>query len=139
MPACDLLSAAAQNFKSAREPASAAHQPKLSCTPDMHARAWSFTTCLQENLPLDSPSSRRGTRAPSLHTHSLRLAKADSGLTMGSYQTKLRQQYQQSASDLLHRSFQRGSVCCAWSCCNPIAGCHACSAVARSALQLEDL
>eukprot|EP00891_Asterochloris_glomerata_P000998 jgi/Astpho2/998/fgenesh1_pg.00016_%23_158_t len=54
---------------------------------------------LRENLPLDSPSSRRGTRAPSLHTHSLRLAKADSGLTMGSYQTKLRQQYQQTLKD----------------------------------------
>ena len=59
---------------------------------------------------MDSPSGLRGPRAPSLHTHSLRLAKADSGLTMSSYQTKLRQQYQQSASDLLCRNWQRGSV-----------------------------
>ena len=104
----------------------------------MHARlVCGAPHLLQENLPLDSPSGRQGPRAPSLHSHSLRLAKADSGLTMSSYQTKLRQQYQQSASDLLCRSLQGGSVCCA--CCAKPYTCHRPSAGCGSALQLRDL
>ena len=109
-------SAYQQQHKSAKQHAKQPSPPGEAVVHRQHicpTSVWSATSCLQENLPLDSPSGRRAPRAPSLHTHSLRLAKADSGLTMSSYQTKMRQQYQQSASDLLCRSLQRGSVCCA--------------------------